>query len=500
MSNDLTHHQQLFTPVILCGGSGTRLWPLSRNGFPKQFLALHGDETLFQLATRRLMGLAAPDLQAQAPLIVTNEGHRFLVADQLLGLGLIDTATQLLEPKGRNTAPAITLAALAASASSAGSQDQDIEAHDPVLVVAPADQIVTDPAAFTQALQQAIRCAAQGAFTVLGVKPTHPETGFGYIECDQTLGDHDSYGVVGFREKPNLITAQSYVDSGRYLWNSGIFVVKASVWLKAIEAFAEDVFTSVSRSWRAARVDDHFVRPDAEAFLASPDISADYAVLENCPGSAFEIRMVELDAGWNDLGAWDAVWQVGDKTVAGNVTHGDAIVIDTKDTLVHANYRLVAAVGVKDLVIVETADAVLVGHRKHSQQIKAVVKELAAVEREEHNLHRKVHRPWGWYDSIDEEEKFKVKRIMVKPGASLSLQKHHHRAEHWIVVSGVAEVTCDDRVITLQTNESTYIPQGSVHRLANKGSQPLEIIEVQSGLYLGEDDIVRLEDHYGRTN
>lgn len=479
-----------FVPVVLCGGSGTRLWPLSRNGFPKQFLALHGDESLFQMAVRRLADLAEPGLDAGAPLIVTNEAHRFLAAEQLREIQAGQHAKLLLESQGRNTAPAITLAALAAF-------QGDV---DPVMVVSPADQTVTNRPAFTDALRKAIQCAANGAVVVLGIPPTHPETGYGYIQRGNTAGGLGQHSVLQFTEKPDLATAEQYLAQGNYLWNGGLFVVKASVWLAAIEQFEPQVYQAVADAWRDAKTDHQFVRPDGESFARAPSISADYAVLERCPGSRFPIQVVELKAGWNDLGAWDAVWQVGQKDGRGNVTHGDTITINTSNSLIHANYRLVGTVGIDDLVVVETADAVLVGRRDQAQLVKSIVQNLSSQSREEHELHRKVHRPWGWYDSIDDGANFKVKRIMVKPGASLSLQKHHHRAEHWIVVRGRGEVTCDDKVTLLGPNESTYIPLGSVHRLANPGSEPLEIIEVQSGSYLGEDDIVRFEDHYGRSD
>lgn len=481
-----------YTPVVLCGGSGSRLWPLSRTGFPKQFLVLHGTQSLFQQSVKRLVGLASPSLVSAQPLIVTNESHRFLVAEQWRELDLDTDALLLLEPEGRNTAPAITLAAKAAIAAAPA----DI---DPILVVTPADQVVTDGLAFSQALRRAIERAQIGAVVVLGVSPTTPETGYGYIRRGAKAAADGAWPVIQFTEKPDFETAQQYLASGEYSWNAGIFVVRASVWLKAIERFAPEISQRLEASWAGAAVDHQFVRPLSEAFLAAPAISADYAVLERCPGSEFSIEVVALDAGWSDLGAWDAVWALGEKDHQGNVTVGDAVAINTKNTLVHASHRLVGTVGVEDLVIVETADAVLVGHRDQAQQVKTIVELLSKQKREEHQLHRKVHRPWGWYDSIDEADRFKVKRIMVKPGASLSLQKHHHRAEHWIVVQGTAEITCGDKVMVLSENESTYIPLGEIHRLANPGKIPLEIIEVQSGSYLGEDDIVRLEDSYQRA-
>ncbi|MCD8537213.1 MAG: mannose-1-phosphate guanylyltransferase/mannose-6-phosphate isomerase [Burkholderiaceae bacterium] len=479
-----------FVPVVLCGGSGTRLWPLSRNGYPKQFLVLQGNDSLFQLAVQRLADLGGQGMQADPALIVTNDAHRFLATEQLREIHGDDKTQLLLEPQGRNTAPAITLAAMAALARGA----------DPVMVVSPADQIVTNRPAFTKALRNAIERAATGVLVVLGVTPTHPETGYGYIQREPGNSGELSAKVRQFTEKPDLQTAQKYVEAGNYLWNAGLFVVKASVWLKAIKKFGPDVHEAVQQAWDNKTIDHQFIRPQSDAFLASPSISADYAVIEKCPGSEFDIDVVELDAGWSDLGAWDAVWQVGQKDGRGNVTHGDAITIETNNCLVHANHRLVGTVGVDDLVVIETADAVLVGRRDQAQRVKEIVQTLSTNSRSEPELHRKVHRPWGWYDSIDEGSNFKVKRIMVKPGASISLQKHHHRAEHWIVVRGKGQVTCDDKVLDLGPNQSTYIPLGSVHRLANPGLEPLEIVEVQSGNYLGEDDIVRFEDNYGRAN
>ena len=472
-------------PVILCGGSGTRLWPLSRSGFPKQFLCLTGDESLFQQAARRLAGLGAEDITPTAPLIVCNEDHRFLVLEQLREAD-IDPAAVLLEPAGRNTAPALTLAALAALESG----------NDPILVVTPADQTVADAPSYIRALQQAVCEAATGAMVILGVAPSHPETGYGYV---QASGDGMAMDVKRFVEKPDAATARQYLDEGGYYWNAGIFVLKASVWLSALEYYRPDIARATDIAWGLRETDAKFVRPGKTEFLAIPSDSVDYAVMEHCPGSEFNIRMVPLAAGWNDLGAWDAVWQVSPKDEAGNAFFGDVLATDSNNTLVHAVGRLVALVGVNDLVVVETADAVLVADRSRSQDVKAIVAELNAKGREEHTLHRKVHRPWGWYDSVDDGARFKVKHIQVKPKASLSLQMHHHRAEHWIVVKGTAEVTCGEKVILLTENQSTYIPLGETHRLTNPGNIPLEIIEVQSGSYLGEDDIVRFEDRYGRS-
>jgi mannose-1-phosphate guanylyltransferase/mannose-6-phosphate isomerase len=484
-------------PVILCGGSGTRLWPLSRSGFPKQFLVLSGDgskQSLFQQAIERIHSVANSEIILGKTVIVTNEEHRFLALDQLRELRGV-SATLLLEPVGKNTAPALTLAALYA-------QDQG---NDPILVVTPADQTVTNPAVFTKALAASVEIAKTGAIAILGITPTAPETGYGYIKT-QGASDHkqnEGLTVERFVEKPNEATAMQYFAEGGYFWNGGMFVLKASVWLAALKEFRSDIFGATETAW-IAKTEDHsgdaaFVRPDKSIFNTIPSESIDYAVIEKCPGSKFPIKMVELDAGWNDLGAWDAVWQVGKQDQNGNVTNGDTLLTNSKNSLVHASSRLVSAVGVENLIIVETADAVLVADRKNSQDVKNIVGQLGAQKREEKNLHRKVSRPWGWYDSVDEGERFKVKRIQVKPGASLSLQMHHHRAEHWIVVKGTAEITNGDQVILLTENQSTYIPQGQTHRLANPGKTPLEIIEVQSGSYLGEDDIVRFEDTYGRS-
>lgn len=472
------------TPVILCGGSGTRLWPLSRSGFPKQFLCLTGSESLFQQAVQRLMGLQADGIQVNKPLIVTGEGHRFLVLEQMRELGH-EPGAALLEPMGKNTAPALTLAALAAVE----------RGDDPVLVVTPADQTVADVSAFTYAMHNAIRQAVQGAIVVLGVTPDRPETGYGYIKASMA---HTPYAVERFVEKPDKANAMRYLAEGDYYWNAGMFVLKASVWLQAITAFRADIADATRAAWAQRSSDAAFVRPSKAEFSAIPADSIDYAVMERCLGSHFPTRMVPMNAGWSDLGAWDAVWDVQPKDEHGNAFVGDVLSNQCRNNLVHSSGRVVALVGVDNLVVVETPDAVLVANKACSQDVKHIVNALQQHKREEHTLHRKVHRPWGWYDSIDEGVRFKVKRIQVKPKASLSLQKHHHRAEHWVVVSGTAEITCGDKKLLLTENQSTYIPLGEVHRLANPGSIPLEIIEVQSGSYLGEDDILRFEDDYGR--
>ena len=478
-------------PVVMAGGGGTRLWPLSRAQHPKQFLVLQGNQSLFQQAAQRLATLAADDITVAAPLIVGNEEHRFLVLDQLRELKL-PPATVLLEPAGRNTAPAMTLAALQASA----------QGNDPVMVVTAADHAYVNEAGFTRALQAAVRTAAGGAIVTLGIAPIGPETGFGYLRCTAAEG-HDldtAQPLAEFVEKPDLPTAQRYLADGRYYWNSGIFVMRASAWLKALRQFRPDIASATQTAWDGRTTDAPFIRPDRTAFEAIPSESIDYAVMEHCPATpGLDIRMVPMDAGWSDLGAWDAVWEVSAKDAAGNASRGDALMRDSRNTLVHATSRLVGVIGLDDVVVVETPDAVLVSHRRCSQDVKQIVGQLQRDGRTEHNLHRLVHRPWGWYDSIDSGARFQVKRIMVKPGATLSLQKHHHRAEHWIVVRGTAEVTNGDQVLLLTENQSTYIPLGQVHRLANPGKVPLEIIEVQSGSYLGEDDIVRFEDTYGRV-
>jgi mannose-1-phosphate guanylyltransferase/mannose-6-phosphate isomerase len=470
----------------MAGGGGTRLWPLSRAGFPKQFLALGGSDTLFQAAVTRLSGIAGADIEVAPPIVVGNDEHRFLIQEQLREVGSPSSAKLLLEPVGRNTAPALTLAALQAAENE----------REVVLVVVPADQTVTDGKAFLDAISAAVRVAAGGAICILGITPDRPETGYGYVLADSAAPG--AAIVRRFVEKPDADTARRYLAEGGYYWNSGIFVLRASDWLKALARFRPDILTAVRKAWDARTTDAQFVRPDKQAFIAVPSESVDYAVMERCPGGDVDLRMVPLDAGWNDLGAWDAVWQVAKKDTAGNSVVGDVLLHGSTNSHVHATGRLVAVVGLDDVVVVETADAVLVAHRSRSQDVKKIVTALGEGKRGEHALHRKVHRPWGWYDSIDHGGRFQVKRIMVKPGASLSLQMHHHRAEHWIVVSGTAEVTNGDKVTLLAENESTFIPLGQRHRLANRGKVPLEIIEVQSGSYLGEDDIVRFEDTYGR--
>ena len=487
-------------PVVMAGGSGTRLWPLSRALYPKQFLALSGERTLFQLATERLLALADSGCEVAAPCVVANEEHRFMVLDQLREIGCLPGAL-LLEPAGRNTAPALTLAALQAC--------EGVD-NDALMVVVPADQTAIRPQAFTAALREAVVAAADGSIVILGIVADRPETGFGYIHARPNDGGAragdptPALDVAAFIEKPDLATAERYLREGDHYWNGGIFVLRASTWLKALARFRPDIEAASRVAW-ADRASDTktgalFVRPDKAAFEAIPSESIDYAVMEHCarPGSGWQVKMVPLDAGWSDLGAWDAVWQVSERDAAGNASRGDALIENSCNTLIHATSRLVGAIGLKNVVIVETPDAVLVADQAQSQDVKKIVAALQKAGRSEATLHRRVHRPWGSYDSIDQGPRFQVKRILVKPGATLSLQMHHHRAEHWVVVSGTAEVTNGDEVTLLTENQSTYIPLGRTHRLANPGKLPLEIIEVQSGSYLGEDDIVRFEDTYGR--
>jgi mannose-1-phosphate guanylyltransferase/mannose-6-phosphate isomerase len=475
------------TPVILCGGSGKRLWPLSRAGFPKQFLVLSGTASLYQQAIQRVNHIASNYISICETLVVTGEEHRFIALEQLREMPLFPTKL-ILEPQGKNTAPALTLAALQALN----------DGNDPVLVVIPADQTVTDSEAFIEAIGRAVKAADFGAIVILGIKPKTPETGFGYIKQTGAAGNLGEFEVQDFIEKPDLEKAKAYLNSGDYSWNSGMFVLRASVWVKALSAFRSDILTSTECAFMESTTDQQFIRPNTELFKKIPSESIDCSVIDKCPGSEFEIKVIPLDAGWNDLGAWDAVWQAGEKDLNGNLIKGDALVEASKNNLIYASHRLVSAVGVNNLVIIETADAVMVADLSQSQEVKKIVSKLAEQTREELALHRKVMRPWGWYDTIDVGGNFKVKRIQVNPGASLSLQQHAKRAEHWIVVKGAAEVACGEMIVTLKENESTFIPLGEKHRLSNPHKEVLEIIEVQSGIYLGEDDIVRFDDGYGR--
>jgi len=473
-------------PVILSGGSGTRLWPLSREQYPKQLLPLVGDESLLQATALRLDGLPG----VAEPLLVCNEEHRFVVAEQVRLLGR--KGTLLLEPVGRNTAPALTLAALWALGKNS----------DPVLVVMPADHVILDGEVFRDAVRRAGALAEAGMAVTFGITPDSPETGYGYIQRGSALpGDTGASTLARFVEKPDRTTAQGYLDSGDYLWNSGIFIMKASTWKSAVALCRPDILAACEAALAGAKVDGDFVRVAKEAFAACPSDSIDYAVMEKITAGQAGLpaaAVIPLSAGWSDVGAWDSLWQVLPKDAAGNAFRGDVMLHDTTDTLAFAESRLVACVGVRDLVVVETPDAVLVAHQDRTQDVKKIAERLKREARGEAQVHRKVARPWGSYDGVDAGERFQVKRIVVKPGASLSLQMHHHRAEHWIVVRGTAKVTRGEETLLVSENESTFIPLGTKHRLENPGKVPLEMIEVQSGSYLGEDDIVRFEDHYGR--
>ena len=473
----------MIVPVILSGGSGTRLWPLSRKLYPKQLLPLVGEQTMLQDTVRRLDGVA----RLARPMVVCNESHRFLVAEQLRNLG-IEHQGILLEPVGRNTAPAVAVAAMQLLV------DEDNAADDAVLLILPADHVIRDADAFRAAVDVGARAAASGSLVTFGVVPSSVETGYGYIRMGEDKGE-GAFGVAEFVEKPDAATAKTYVDSGQYLWNSGMFMFKARAWLEELEKFAPDMVTCCREAVADAARDLDFVRLAVEAFERSPGDSIDYAVMEKTDRAV----VVPLDAGWSDVGNWSSLHAAHDSDEHNNVKVGDVILESSKDCYVHATSRMVAAVGLDDHVVVETADAVMVAPKARAQDVKALVERLREQGRGESNLHREVFRPWGSYDSIDMGERFQVKRLVVKPGAILSLQKHHHRAEHWIVVTGTAEITRDDEVFLLTENQSTYIPLGAVHRIANPGKVPLEIIEVQSGSYLGEDDIVRFEDTYGRA-
>ncbi|HET6430830.1 mannose-1-phosphate guanylyltransferase/mannose-6-phosphate isomerase [Dyella sp.] len=470
----------MLIPLILSGGSGTRLWPVSRSNLPKQFLSLAGDGTLFEQTVRRTRQLP----EVGPPLVVASEDQRFLAAEQLRATG-IERATIMLEPLARNTAPAIALGALQAAAS------------DPhaLLLVLPADHLIGDGAQFVDAVTRALPMAEAGWLVTFGIRPDRPETGFGYIRRGEPLPEA-GFRVQQFVEKPSAAVAESYLADGGYDWNSGMFLFKAARFLEELGLHAPEMLAAVREAHASAKADLDFVRIDPTLFAQVPGDSIDYAVMERTSRAA----VLPVSCGWSDIGSWGALWLAGERDSDGNLREGDTLTVDTHDSLLRSHDRhLIAAVGVRDLVVVTTPDATLVAHRDATQDVKKIVEQLKASGRSEHSLHRVVLRPWGSYDSLESAERFQVKRIVVKPGASLSLQKHHHRAEHWIVVSGTAEVTCDEKVFLLGENQSTYIPLGSVHRLRNPGKVPLELIEVQSGSYLGEDDIVRYDDVYGRA-
>ncbi len=471
----------MIVPVILSGGAGSRLWPLSRQHYPKQLLPLLGGQTMLQDTVTRLAG--AGDIGN--PLVVCNEEHRFLVAEQLRHVGIAPSAI-VLEPVGRNTAPAVAIAALHAMAAN--------NDEDPILLVLPADHVISDPAKFHQAIDAAHRLATDGRLVTFGIVPSSPETGYGYIRAEEK-GSNPSR-VLEFVEKPDAERAEKYIDSGDYLWNSGMFMFRCSRYLEELNAGDSTMVDACKQSIDKARGDLDFLRLDREAFESCPSNSIDYAVMEKTS----DAMVVPLDAGWSDVGSWSALHEVSGQDDRDNVLVGDVVVEDTDNCYLYSSGRLVTTVGLSDCVVIETSDAVLVAPRNRVQDVKQLVNKMKDGDREEVSAHRQVFRPWGSYDSVDCGERFQVKRIIVNPGAKLSLQKHHHRAEHWIVVQGTARVTRGEDEFLLGENESTYIPMGTVHRLENPGKVPLHLVEVQSGTYLGEDDIVRFDDTYGRAD
>lgn len=464
-------------PVILSGGSGTRLWPLSRGQYPKQFLPLVSDHTMLQETVLRLEGING----LKAPIAVCNEDHRFMMAEQLWEIGTKPFAI-ILEPMGKNTAPAVAMAALTA------------ESEDDVLLVLPADHVISNLEVFHKAIGQAKILAKQGFLVTFGIVPTEPETGYGYIKRD-TLQQGAAYNVAAFVEKPNIETAKQYLQTGNYFWNSGMFAFTAGSFLNELEKFNPEMLACCKQAINTAKVDMDFIRVDKTAFSACPSDSIDYAVMEKTDKAV----VIPLDAGWNDLGSWSALWDVSNKDQFGNAIAGDVLTVDTRNSFIHAEHKLVTVIGVEGLVVVETKDAVMIASKDKVQEVKEIVTQLKKSGRNEADIHKKVYRPWGHYDSVDNGDRHQTKRIVVKPGAKLSVQKHHHRAEHWVVVKGTALVTKDSEKILLSENESIYIPLGIIHCLENPGVIPLEIVEVQSGSYLGEDDIVRYGDQYGRV-
>lgn len=468
-------------PVVMAGGSGTRLWPLSRQLYPKQFLPLLGRRTMLQETCDRLDGM-----ECLPPLVICGEEHRFIVAEQLRSGGSA-RGKILLEPEGRNTAPALALAACYALNNAA-------EGEDPMLLVLAADHAIQDAPAFRTAIVAAIPFAEQGKLVTFGIVPSAPETGYGYIKGGDVVGEGPAQVVSSFVEKPSLDVAERYLAEGNYLWNSGMFMFRAGCFLEELDKYRPDILAACRRAMADASSDVDFVRPDREAFLNCPEESIDYAVMEKTPSAV----VVPMDCGWNDVGSWSALWEVSEKDGQGNTLKGDVMALDTHNSYVQSDRKLIATIGLHDVVIVESDDAIMVADKSRVQDVKAIVSQLRVQKRSEADIHRKVFRPWGYYDSIENGDRFQVKRIFVRPGASLSLQMHHHRAEHWIVVRGTARVTKGEEVFLLSENESTFIRIGESHRLENPGNIPLEMIEVQSGSYLGEDDIVRFEDVYNR--
>lgn len=475
-------------PIILSGGSGTRLWPLSREKHPKQLLTLVNEDSLLQATVRRLDGLDGVKLQE--PIVVCNEEYRFLIAEQLRVME--KKGTILLEPVGKNTAPALTLAALTATR----------DGGDPVLLVMPSDHVIIDTQSFQNVIYKGTPLAVEGAIITFGITPDAPEIGYGYIKTGKAIGQGgDIYRIARFEEKPDHEVAQTYLNDGTYLWNSGLFMMRASVWLSTIEKCRPDILSACQAAWKKETIDGDFLRVNKPAFERCPSESIDYAVIEKITADDSQLPMgvvISLSAGWSDVGQWDSLWKVLPKDDAGNVSQGDVLLQECRNTLAISEGRLVTCLGIEDMVVVETPDAILVANKNKTQDVKKIVSRLKREGRAEGHLHRKVFRPWGWYDGVDFGERFQVKRIVVNPGAALSLQMHHHRAEHWIVVRGTARVTCGDKTYLVTENQSTFIPLGTQHRLENPGCVLLEMIEVQSGSYLGEDDIVRFQDIYGR--
>lgn len=474
--------------VILSGGSGTRLWPLSREQYPKQLLPLVSNDTMLQATALRLQSEHDAFALTAQPIVVCNEEYRFVTAEQLRAVGKASNQI-ILEPCGRNTAPAVTLAALLAAKGNS----------DPMLLVMPADHVIGNIEAFQQGIGAAVPHAMDDSIVTFGIVADQPATGYGYIQCGAQL--EGAHRIARFVEKPDIVTAQSYIDSGDYLWNSGIFMMRASVWLRAIAHFDPAMDRACRAALEGGQQDHDFYRLDRKQFEACPSDSIDYAVMEKLADAAtlgIDGRTVTLNADWSDVGAWDALWDACEKDRQGNVQRGDVLLEQSSDNLVFAQDRLVAGIGIENLIIVETPDAVMVASKDKISAVKQIVAQLKKSQRGEAVTHRKIYRPWGWYDSIDSGERFQVKRIVVNPGFSLSLQMHHHRAEHWIIVKGTARITRDNEIFLLSENQSTYIPLGVTHRLENPGKFPLEMIEVQSGSYLGEDDIVRFDDTYGR--
>ena len=469
-------------PVILSGGSGSRLWPLSRAQRPKQFLALTGDSSLFQQTLERVCDIEGHQAQL-SPIVVANTDHRFLVAEQCREMA-IEPMSLILEPVARNTAPAIAVAAMAAMQ----------RADDPVMLVLPSDHTFSDVAALHRAVGVGLLAAQSGSMVVFGITPTYPETGYGYVKA-RKADDHGVHAVEAFVEKPNLGLARSYIEQGGYYWNSGMFMFRASVYLQELTRHRPEMVKACQGAWDESTIDLEFVRLNKEAFASSPSDSIDFAVMEKTNKAV----VIPLDAGWSDVGAWSAVWQVQDRDTSGNAIKGDVLIESSTNSYVNAQSRMVAIVGMDNVVVVETSDAVLVMNKDKSQDVKKLVDQLKSSKRSEVDLHREVFRPWGSYDSIDHGKRFQVKRITVKPSAKLSVQMHHHRAEHWVVVSGTARVRVGDKTQLITENQSVYIPVGEVHSLENPGKVPLHLIEVQTGSYLGEDDIVRFEDLYGRA-